>query len=170
MPSVWAELKRRNIVRIAVAYAVVAWLLIEVAATILPIFEAPQWLLQAFTLFAILGFPVALVLARAYELTPEGMMTPGQGTAAAKSGYLDFGLLFADPFTVHFVAVIRGSAPLPDIDSAGRSGNVEILRMLGEPEPSKLGADLYQPFRIRPGRVAELVRENHFEITVQVAE
>lgn len=73
MPSVWAELKRRNVVKVAVAYTIVAWLMIEVASTILPIFEVPPWLLQAFTLFIILGFPVALVFAWAFELTPEGI-------------------------------------------------------------------------------------------------
>lgn len=72
MASVWVELKRRNVVRVAVAYAIVGWLLIEIASTVLPTFEAPQWLLQAFTLFVILGFPIALVFAWAFELTPEG--------------------------------------------------------------------------------------------------
>jgi TolB-like protein len=73
MPSVWAELKRRNVVKVAVAYAIVGWLLVEVASTVLPTFEAPQWLLQAFTLFIVLGFPLALIFAWAFELTPEGI-------------------------------------------------------------------------------------------------
>lgn len=73
MASVWAELQRRNVVKVAVAYAIVGWLLVEVASTILPTFDAPRWLLQAFTLFIILGFPIALVLAWAFELTPEGL-------------------------------------------------------------------------------------------------
>ena len=73
MPSVWAELKRRNVVKVGVAYAIVGWLLVEIAATILPIFEAPVWTVQVFTLFLILGFPVALILSWAYELTPTGV-------------------------------------------------------------------------------------------------
>jgi hypothetical protein len=71
--SIWAELKRRNVVRIAVAYAVVGWLSIEVAATILPILEVPDWLLQAFTVFVILGFPLALILSWVFDLTPRGL-------------------------------------------------------------------------------------------------
>ena len=47
MASVWGELKRRNVVKVAVAYAIVGWLLVEVAATVLPIFEAPDWTLQS---------------------------------------------------------------------------------------------------------------------------
>lgn len=110
MPSIWAELKRRNVVRIAVAYAVVAWLLIEVAATILPIFEAPQWLLQAFTLFVILGFPVALVLAWAYELTPEGVkreknVDRSQSITPRTGRKLDFVIIGLLAVTVVFLIV-----------------------------------------------------------------
>ena len=67
------ELRRRNVVKVAVAYAIIGWLSIEIAATILPIFEAPNWIVQVFTFFVILGFPLALVLSWAYELTPDGM-------------------------------------------------------------------------------------------------
>ncbi len=73
MASVWGELKRRNVVKVAVAYAIVGWLLIEVSTTVLPLFEAPDWIAQVFTFFVILGFPLALVLSWAYELTPDGM-------------------------------------------------------------------------------------------------
>src|SRR5210317_1313767 len=71
--SLIAELKRRNVFRVGVAYAIVAWLLVEVASVVLPTFEAPEWVLKVFTFFLILGFPVALVFAWAFELTPEGI-------------------------------------------------------------------------------------------------
>ncbi|NIL94696.1 MAG: hypothetical protein GTO71_09695 [Woeseiaceae bacterium] len=73
MSSVWAELKRRNVVKVAIAYAVVGWLLIEISSTILPTFEAPQWAVQTVTFVIILGFPLALIFAWAFELTPEGL-------------------------------------------------------------------------------------------------
>jgi len=73
MASVWGELKRRNVVKVAVAYAIVGWVLIEVSATVLPIFEAPDWIVQVFTFFVILGFPLALILSWAYEITPGGI-------------------------------------------------------------------------------------------------
>jgi len=73
MASVWAELKRRNVVKVAAAYAIVGWLVIEVATTVLPTFEAPQWVVQTTTFVIILGFPLALVFAWAFELTPEGL-------------------------------------------------------------------------------------------------
>ncbi|MEE9158705.1 MAG: tetratricopeptide repeat protein [Gammaproteobacteria bacterium] len=73
MASVWAELRRRNVVKVAVAYAIVGWLLVEVASVVFPTFKAPEWIMQVFTFLVIVGFPLALIFAWAYELTPEGL-------------------------------------------------------------------------------------------------
>jgi TolB-like protein/Tfp pilus assembly protein PilF len=67
------ELRRRNVFRVGVAYAIVAWLLVEVASVVLPTFEAPEWVMKAFTFLVILGFPLTLVIAWAFELTSEGI-------------------------------------------------------------------------------------------------
>ena len=67
------ELKRRKVYRVAVAYAIVAWLLIQAASILFPTFEAPPWVMKVFVTAVILGFPVALILAWAFELTPEGL-------------------------------------------------------------------------------------------------
>jgi TolB-like protein/Tfp pilus assembly protein PilF len=69
----FGELKRRNVYKVAVAYAVVAWLVIQAASIILPTFEAPPWILKVVIFVLIIGFPVALVFAWAFELTPEGL-------------------------------------------------------------------------------------------------
>jgi adenylate cyclase len=68
-----AELKRRSVFKVGIAYAATAWLVIEIASVLLPTFKAPTWALQAFATLVILGFPIALVLAWAFELTPEGV-------------------------------------------------------------------------------------------------
>ena len=73
MASVWGELKRRNVVRVAIAYAIVSWLLLQVADVILDNIEAPTWVFQATLLLLIIGFPVAIIFAWAFELTPEGL-------------------------------------------------------------------------------------------------
>ena len=73
MASFLGELKRRNVFKVVVAYAIVGWLLIQIAATVLPIFGTPDWVLQAFTFLVILGFPLAVVFSWAFELTPEGL-------------------------------------------------------------------------------------------------
>src|SRR6202795_5195631 len=69
----FAELKRRNVYKVAVAYAVMAWLLIQVATQVFPFFEIPNWTVRLVVLLLILGFPVALILSWAFEITPEGI-------------------------------------------------------------------------------------------------
>jgi TolB-like protein/Tfp pilus assembly protein PilF len=69
----FAELKRRNVYKVAVAYAVLAWLLIQVATQVFPFFEIPNWGVRLIVLFIVIGFPIALILAWAFELTPEGI-------------------------------------------------------------------------------------------------
>ena len=71
--SFFDELKRRNVFKAAIAYAVVAWLLLQVADVVLPTFGTPEWVMQAFTVLLILGFPLVLIFAWAFELTPEGI-------------------------------------------------------------------------------------------------
>jgi hypothetical protein len=71
--SLIAELRRRNVFRVGAAYGIVVWLLIQVADVVLPTFKAPEWVLQVFTFLVILGFPLVLIFAWAFELTPEGI-------------------------------------------------------------------------------------------------
>ena len=69
----FAELKRRNVYKVAIAYAIVGWLLIQVATQVFPFFEIPNWAVRLVVLLLVIGFPVALILAWAFELTPEGL-------------------------------------------------------------------------------------------------
>jgi len=68
------ELRHRNVFRVGVAYVVVGWLVVQVADLIADVFDAPAWLMQTLVIVLLLGLPVALFLAWAFELTPEGMM------------------------------------------------------------------------------------------------
>src|ERR1700704_3381273 len=83
----FGELKRRNVYKVAVAYAVVAWLLIQGASILFPTFEAPTWVMKVFVVVILFGFPVALVFSWAFEITPEGIkreseVTPAQSLTA----------------------------------------------------------------------------------------
>jgi serine/threonine-protein kinase len=69
----FAELKRRNVYKVAVAYAVVSWLLIQAASILFPTFDAPPWAMKIFVVVLVLGFPAALVLSWAFEITPGGI-------------------------------------------------------------------------------------------------
>src|SRR5213592_3876412 len=73
----FAELRRRNVYKVAVAYAVVGWLVIQISSTVLPTFHAPEWVVQTLVVLVALGFPIALVLAWAFEATPEGIKRTG---------------------------------------------------------------------------------------------
>ena len=73
LSSFFAELKRRNVYKVAVAYAVVGWLLVQVTTQVFPIFEIPNWASRLIVLAIVIGFPFALVIAWAFELTPEGI-------------------------------------------------------------------------------------------------
>jgi TolB-like protein/Flp pilus assembly protein TadD len=73
MPSFFGELKRRNVVRVAILYAIVGWLVLQIAALVIPALKIPDWGVSLVVVLVVLGFPVALVLAWAYELTPDGI-------------------------------------------------------------------------------------------------
>jgi TolB-like protein/Flp pilus assembly protein TadD len=73
LSNFFAELKRRNVYKVAVAYAVVSWLLIQAASILFPTFEAPPWVMKVFVAVLVLGFPIALIFSWAFEITPEGI-------------------------------------------------------------------------------------------------
>jgi len=69
----FSELKRRNVYKVAVAYLVASWLLIQIATQVFPFFEVPNWAVRLVVLILILGFPAALIFSWAFEITPEGI-------------------------------------------------------------------------------------------------
>src|SRR5437667_8113702 len=71
--NLFAELKRRNVYKVAVAYAVVAWLLIQIATQVFPFFEIPNWAVRLIVLAIVIGFPIGLVIGWSFELTPQGL-------------------------------------------------------------------------------------------------
>ena len=71
--SFFAELKRRNVYKVAVAYAIVGWLLVQIATQVFPFLEIPNWVVRLVIALVAIGFPIALVIAWAFELTPEGL-------------------------------------------------------------------------------------------------
>ena len=108
MASVWGEFKRRNVVKVAVAYAIVGWLLIEVTSTVFPILQIPDWAIALVTMLLLLGFPLALILSWAYEITPDGMKrsheVPVTQSATHSTGRkLDFGIIGALVLALGFV-------------------------------------------------------------------
>ena len=71
--SFFAELKRRNVFRVGIAYVVVAWVLLQAIDFTLDIISAPNWVMQVFFLAAVVGLPVVLIFSWVFEMTPEGI-------------------------------------------------------------------------------------------------
>jgi TolB-like protein/Tfp pilus assembly protein PilF len=126
------ELKRRNVGRVAVAYAIVAWMIVEVMSVFAPALKMPEWVMSLVALVAIIGFPIALVLSWVYELTPAGLrrtdeVPAGQSIArvtAQKLNYLIIGAL-----AVALVFVVVDAYVLPE-------GTTAIAPAASAPAPS----------------------------------
>jgi adenylate cyclase len=132
----FAELKRRNVYKVAVAYAVVGWLVIQVTATIVPALHLPDGLTTAVVVLTLVGFPIALVIAWAFEMTPEGMkrtenVSPDKvipqwskkkfaaliiGIAVIAAGLLAFQLLRSSRSTTTATADSKSIAVLPFVN------------------------------------------------------
>ena len=139
----FAELKRRNVYKVAVAYAVVAWLLIQAASILFPTFEAPGWVMKVFVAVVAAGFPIALILAWAFELTSEGLKrTELAGEPPTKAphnrvwiyvvtigGAISIGLFFLGRYTVtskqsgSVEVPAKSIAVLPLVNTSGDPGN-----------------------------------------------
>ena len=85
--SFFAELKRRNVFRVGAAYLVVAWLLMQVTDALVPALHLPGWIVTAVALFLIIGLPLALLFAWAFELTPEGLKREAEVAPAESIGH-----------------------------------------------------------------------------------
>lgn len=95
-----AELKRRNVYKVAVAYGIVSWLLIQIATQVFPFFEIPSWVVRLVVVVLLFGFPVALVVAWVFELTPEGLkrteeVAPHESITRSTGRKLDFAIIGA---------------------------------------------------------------------------
>jgi TolB-like protein/Flp pilus assembly protein TadD len=139
-PSFFAELKRRNVYKVAAAYAVGAWLLIQAASIFLPAFDAPPWVLKACLILVLLGFPIALVLAWAFEITPEGIkresdVEPGR-SVTARTGRRLIGLTIAlavaaaGLFAFQYLRRTPASAPQPNEQSAAAAIPAKSIAVL----------------------------------------
>ena len=163
MASVWGELKRRNVVKVAVAYAIVGWLLIEVASTVFPVLQIPEWSIALVTMLLLMGFPLALILSWAYELTPQGIeraesVPLSESITKVTGRKLDFVIIGLMAVGIVFLVVdnyLPESAPFAgaEIDPAS------LEPVLDEPTPSP-PIVVEEQREVLPNSVAVLVCEN----------
>jgi adenylate cyclase len=164
----FAELKRRNVYKVAIAYGVVGWLLTEIATQVFPFFEVPNWGVRLVILLIVIGFPIALVIAWAFELTPEGLKRTEDADAIAAprrrkhawiyvvivGAVLSIALFFAGryiaskTFSTRAVPAAKSIAVLPFVNMSENAGNndfsdgitEEILNALAQISDLKVAA------------------------------
>ena len=184
----FTELKRRNVYKVAVAYAVVAWLLIQVATQVFPFFEVPNWAVRFVVLLIIIGFPIALVIAWAFELTPEGLKRTEVADAAPAqrsrsrawiylifiAGALSAGLFFLGRFTVSTKQSVlaevssKSIAVLPfenlsrDPDNAYFASGIQdeiITRLAKIADLKVISRTSTQQYQSKPGNLSEIAKQ-----------
>ncbi len=182
------ELKRRNVYKVAVAYAVVGWLLVQVATQVFPFFEIPNWTVRLTVLVIVIGFPIALMIAWAFELTPEGLKRTEVADAAPArrsrshawiyvvliAGALSAGLFFLGRFTattkqsVSAEVSSKSIAVLPFQNLSSDKENAYFAEGIQEEILTRLAriADLKvisrtstQQYQSKPGNLSEIAKQ-----------
>ena len=135
----FAELKRRNVYKVAVAYAVVSWLLIQIATQVFPFFEIPNWAVRLTVLVLIVGFPIALIIAWAFEVTPGGIKRTEAADAAgqrSRGGAWVYIVLIGAALSVGLFFVGRYTAgngtPRPSEAATVSAKSIAVLPLLNE--------------------------------------
>ena len=136
----FAELKRRNVYKVAAAYAVVAWLLMQVASQIFPFFEIPNWVVRLVVLLLLIGFPIAVIIAWAFETTPEGIKRTEVADAAGQQSRggawiyivligvaLSVGLFFVGRYTAG-----HGTSQVREVTTASHGKSIAVLPLINE--------------------------------------
>ncbi len=137
MSNLFQELKRRKVVRVAGVYAVVAWVLIQVADSVVPALQLPAWTTSLIVVLLLICFPIALMLAWAFELAPTGMQPQASALSApVTNSTIDRKFIYATFALVLLVAMFQigerlfFSAPSPNANPAATSGNgiTQVMR------------------------------------------
>jgi TolB-like protein/cytochrome c-type biogenesis protein CcmH/NrfG len=145
-PSFFAEMKRRNVYKVAIAYAVVGWLLVQVATQVFPFLEIPNWIVRLVILLIAIGFPIALVIAWAFESTPEGIKRTAVADAAREysrgkawicvvvvGALLSIGLFFLGRYTAGNATPRHDASPArTEAATAAPQKSIAVLPLLNE--------------------------------------
>ncbi len=168
LKNFFVELKRRNVYKVAVAYAVIAWLVIQAASIFLPAFNAPQWAMQIVILILVVGFPIALVFSWAFEITPEGIKRESEVQAdesitrktgrkiVAITGVL--AVIAAGLLVFQFVRA-RSTSPLSTNASSIANKSIAVLpfdNLSGDPQNAYFSEGVQDEILTRLAKIAEL--------------
>jgi adenylate cyclase len=130
MDNLFQELKRRKVFRVAAAYVVLAWLLVQITTTILPTFEAPQWVAQSIILLLVIGLPITLIMAWAYEMTPDGIRAETGAASESKQNIESPNIVSNAPFIVVLPFRARESDEVEQLTAEGLTDDITTLLTL----------------------------------------
>jgi serine/threonine-protein kinase len=144
--SFFAEMKRRNVYKVAVAYIVAGWALSQGIAQVLPVFDIPNWVVRVLVLLIVTGFPIALVIAWAFEATPEGIKRTAVADAASErsrskvwiyvvivGALLSIGLFFLGRYTAGNATPRHDASPArTEAATATPQKSIAVLPLLNE--------------------------------------
>jgi TolB-like protein/Tfp pilus assembly protein PilF len=171
-PSFFTELKRRNVYKVAVAYAVVGWLIAQIATQIFPFLEIPNWIVRLVIVLIAIGFPIALVMAWAFETTPQGIKrtevadampaTAGNKKHAwiyvvAIGGAISVALFFLGRYTAADTATLRRSEAATN--SAISNKSVAVLpfaNLSRDPDNAYFAAGIQDEIITRLSKITDL--------------
>jgi serine/threonine-protein kinase len=128
----FAELKRRNVYRAAAAYGVVSWLLVQIATQVFPFFDIPSWAIRMVVVILLLGFPVAVIMAWIYDVTPEGLqrtdeVAPGHALSQNAGRKIDFAIIGVLLTVIAFMAWQHWRPAKPDASNELPAKSIAIL-------------------------------------------
>ena len=163
-PSFFAELKRRNVYKVAIAYGVVAWLLMQVASQIFPFFEIPSWAVRLVVLLLIIGFPVAVILAWAFELTPEGIKREedvdlGSSITRKTGRKLDFFIIAVLVLVIGLLLFQRLHHNVPPAVSSSPEKSIAVLpfeNLSRDPDNAYFAEGIQEEILTRLAKIADL--------------
>ena len=134
--SFFHELKRRNVFKVAIAYAIAAWILIEITATTFPILKLPDWTVTLVTVLVLVAFPLTLIFAWAFELTPEGIkkeknVDRSESITHVTGRKLDFAIIGTMAVAIVFLLadklLLSESVETNDVETVATSQSIAVL-------------------------------------------
>jgi TolB-like protein/Flp pilus assembly protein TadD len=157
----FAELRRRNVYKVAIAYAIVGWLLTQVATQVFPFFEIPNWGIRLVVLIIAIGFPIALIIAWAFELTPEGLKRPEFADElpkkSARSHAWIYVVFIAGAISVSLFFLGRYTSWKQSSELPGKSLAVlPFTNLSGNPENAYFAAGIQDEIVTRLAKITEL--------------
>src|ERR1044072_6022935 len=157
------ELKRRNVYKVAAAYAVVGWLLVQIATQVFPFFEIPNWAVRLIVLAIVIGFPIALVVAWAFELTPEGLKRTEEVDLPARTRTKRYAWVYVvivgALLSIGLFLVGRYTAPGRVATSGRPEKSIAVLpfeKLSGDPQNAYFSEGVQDEILTRLAKIAEL--------------